>query len=65
MLFCECKWRSVPTGLRQLETLRNRAELLHPEHGHYMLFSKNGFDEHVTSRAAQADDVTLVDFGSM
>ncbi|PLS29531.1 ATP-binding protein [Bifidobacterium parmae] len=65
MLFCECKWRSVPTGLRQLETLRSRAELLHPAHGYYMLFSKNGFDEHVTDRAAQADDVSLVDFKDM
>ncbi|WP_338023115.1 ATP-binding protein [Bifidobacterium miconis] len=65
MLFCECKWRSVPSELRQLETLRSRSELLHPERAHYMLFSRNGFDEHVTARAAQDDAVTLVDFADM
>lgn len=65
MLFCECKWRSVPTGPRQLETLRDRAELLHPKRSHYMLFSKTGFDKPLTDRAAQVDDVTLVDFKDM
>ena len=65
MLFCECKWRSVPSGLQQLEVLRNRAKLLHPKTSHYMLFSKSGFDEHVTARAAQDDAVTLIDFAHM
>ncbi|RSX53658.1 ATPase [Bifidobacterium goeldii] len=65
MLFCECKWRSVAVDLRQLETLRSRAELLHPQNSHYMLFSKNGFDEHVIARAKQDGDVTLVDFADM
>lgn len=65
ILFCECKWRSVPSGLQQLEVLRNRARLLHPETSHYMLFSKSGFDEHVATRAAQDGTVTLVDFADM
>ena len=65
ILFCECKWRSVPSGLQQLEVLRNRARLLHPETSHYMLFSKSGFDEHVAARAAQDGTVTLVDFADM
>lgn len=65
LLFCECKWRSVPSGLQQLEVLRNRARLLHPETSHYILFSKSGFDEHVAARAAQDGTVTLVDFADM
>ena len=65
ILFCECKWRSMPSGLQQLEVLRNRARLLHPETSHYMLFSKSGFDEHVAARAAQDGTVTLVDFADM
>ena len=52
-------------GLQQLEVLRNRARLLHPETSHYMLFSKSGFDEHVAARAAQDGTVTLVDFADM
>ncbi|PLS24613.1 ATP-binding protein [Bifidobacterium imperatoris] len=65
MLFCECKWRSVPSSLRQLETLRYRSSLLHAEHGHFMLFSKTGFDDHVIERAKLDDDVTLIDFADM
>ncbi len=53
------------SGLQQLEVLRNRARLLHPETSHYMLFSKSGFDEHVAARAAQDGTVTLVDFADM
>ena len=55
----------MPSGLQQLEVLRNRARLLHLETSHYMLFSKSGFDEHVAARAAQDGTVTLVDFADM
>lgn len=65
LLFCECKWRSIPIGMKQLDTLRSRSELLHPSHSHYMLFSKTGFDKQITEHAAQDSTVTLVDFATM
>lgn len=65
MLFCECKWRSVPSGMKELETLRHRAALLHPVRPHYMLFSRSGFDASLREAAAKDGKVTLVPFSEM
>ncbi|MCO6558878.1 MAG: ATP-binding protein [Bifidobacterium sp.] len=65
MLFCECKWRSVPSNTKELETLKHRATLLHPEHSRYMLFSKNGFDKPLQLEARNDPDATLVAFADM
>lgn len=65
MLFCECKWRNGLVGMEELELLRRRATLLHPEEAYYCLFSKSGFDQ--TLRDAAADDgrISLVSFADM
>lgn len=65
MLFCECKWRSVPSGMKELETLRHRAALLHPDHARYMLFSRLGFDAPLRETASRDETVTLVSFSEM
>ncbi|KAA8816574.1 ATP-binding protein [Bifidobacterium callitrichos] len=65
MLFCECKWRSIPSGMRELETLQHRADLLHANDNRYMLFAKSGFDEPVRNAASNDAAITLVSFDDM
>ena len=65
LLFCECKWRSVPSGLKELDTLRSRAALLHPGTARFMLFSRSGFEEPLIQASRKDPTITLVDFASM
>ncbi|MDF7664415.1 ATP-binding protein [Bifidobacterium sp. ESL0763] len=65
MLFCECKWRSIPSSVKEWETLKRRSALLRPKHGHYMLFSKNGFDKPLRTEAQNDPNTNLVAFEDM
>jgi len=54
ILVGECKWRTEKTGQAVLESLQERGELIrHGRRISYILFSKAGFTEEVTSLAAE------------
>jgi AAA+ ATPase superfamily predicted ATPase len=60
-MFGECKWRNQPLGEGVLDDLIRKADLFPMfETQYYVLFSKSGFTEGLTARAAAQKNILLV-----
>lgn len=61
-LFAECKWTNAKVDFGVLQTLTDRGRLFSYSKPYYYLFSKSGFTEGCSEKAAELGNVSLVSY---
>jgi len=65
-VFGECKWKNSPIGIDVLDDLIKKSLLLTEfKDTHYALFSRNGFTDALTNRAAEHKSIALIGVDDM
>ena len=63
--FGECKWTNAPVDIDVLNDLREQSKLFKYTSNYFYLFSKSGFTARLEKKAAEDENVKLIDFNIM
>ena len=64
-LIGECKWRNQLLGMKTVNSLIEKSQILKYENKYYIFFSKTGFTKDVVNLSINNENIILVDFSDM